>query len=64
VQQKTGAQGTILTSVLEDQAGKGRVIRDSAGEIQEVVEDLMGDKEKPKDTEKDNNTQEAKDKEG
>ena len=40
VQRKTGAQGTILTSILEDQAGKGRVIRNGAGEIQEVVEEV------------------------
>ena len=40
VQKRTGAHGTILTSVLEDQAGKGRVIRDGAGAIQEVVEEV------------------------
>jgi bifunctional UDP-N-acetylglucosamine pyrophosphorylase/glucosamine-1-phosphate N-acetyltransferase len=40
VQKKTGARGTILTSVLEDQAGKGRVIRNAAGEILEVVEEV------------------------
>ncbi len=38
-QKTSGAQGTILTSVLEDQAGKGRVIRDEAGRILEVVEE-------------------------
>lgn len=39
-QKKTGAHGVILTSDIEDQAGKGRVIRDRAGEIQEIIEEV------------------------
>jgi bifunctional UDP-N-acetylglucosamine pyrophosphorylase/glucosamine-1-phosphate N-acetyltransferase len=39
-QKRSGASGTILTSTIEDQAGKGRVIRSRLGEIEEVVEEV------------------------
>lgn len=39
-QKRAGAHGTILTSRLEDQSGKGRVIRDSTGQIMKIVEEV------------------------
>lgn len=37
-----GASGTILTAIMEDPTGYGRVIRDAAGKVQMVVEQKAG----------------------
>ena len=40
VHRKNEAAATVLTAVLQDPAGYGRVIRSTAGRVEEIVEEL------------------------